>query len=250
MFVDPIFVPHQFPLQDGQHVVFFSNTNRSELFEKLDYYRANVVEARRIAANGYLFAMKYHRTVNLMDYIMRTVHMRQVQLQLASSMAAAAAVGAVVGDQASLPNYVYTGQYLNYEARAQEEMIQKCHRPGIYEPPRLFGNRSGSGSSDGSGGAAVGAVGRRLSCSVEEQARVRQALQLFQQQQEAERIAEEAAEAAAKAAAEAAAAAIAAGQTFSLASAATPKTAAGDVDVTKIEPPLPGFARNINFSRR
>lgn len=37
--VDPIFVPHGFPIVDGVHVVFFSNQNKGELFEKLDYYR-------------------------------------------------------------------------------------------------------------------------------------------------------------------------------------------------------------------
>jgi hypothetical protein len=69
VFVDPIFVPHSYPLIDGKHVIFFSNSNRQELYEKLDYYLNNPIKAREIAINGYLYCMKYHRTVNMIDYL-------------------------------------------------------------------------------------------------------------------------------------------------------------------------------------
>lgn len=230
IFVDPIFVPHQYPLQDGKHVVFFSNTNRTELFEKLDYYRnpAHQEEARRIAVNGYLFAMKYHRTVNLMDYIMRTVHTKEVQDQ-----------------NLPLPSYQYTGQYLNYEARSQEDMIIKCHKPGNYTLATLE-SPSNAGSQLNSN--TIKPV--RRTCSESEQLKVKKAIQEFQQQQEAER----AAEAAAEEAKAAQAAAVAAGKVLVIPDDSAEQSAihpvTGEVDVTKLPPPTPGFARNINFSRR
>jgi hypothetical protein len=121
IFVDPVFVPHPFPLQDKVHVVFFSNSDREDLFRKLDYYRAHPQEARKIAVQGYLHAMKHHRTVSMVDYILRTAHLRRVALTEDSPQ--------------RLPNYTYTGQYLRYEAQVQEKNIKACHQPGIYQPP-------------------------------------------------------------------------------------------------------------------
>lgn len=118
IFVDPLYVPHPYPLQGGEHVVFFDNNNRTDLFTKLDYYRANPLEARRVAVNGYLFAMKYHRTVNMMDYILRSAHLKQTTVHKVTP----------------LPHYIYTAQYLNYEAAAQEKMIIQCKSPGHYGP--------------------------------------------------------------------------------------------------------------------
>lgn len=120
VFVDPVFVPHPYPLKDKEHVIFFSNKDREDLFRKLDYYRANPVEARKIAVQGYLHAMKFHRTVNMVDYILRTAHIKQATLE---------------EHQAHWPQYTFTGQYLNYEAGLQEKAIKACHTPGIYEPP-------------------------------------------------------------------------------------------------------------------
>jgi hypothetical protein len=120
IFVDPLFVPHPFPLVHKEHVIYFSNLNRTDLFEKLDYYRSHPEEARRIAINGYLHAMKYHRTINLIDYILRTAHVKSIQV--------------IEGKNAVLPDYTYTGQFLNYMARLQEKMILQCDTPGIYEP--------------------------------------------------------------------------------------------------------------------
>lgn len=121
IFVDPVFVPHPFPLEDKVHVVFFSNSDRDDLFNKLDYYRANPLEARKIAVQGYLHAMKYHRTVNMVDYILRTAHLRRVAME--------------EDNVHKLPNYKFTGQYLHYEAKVQEKYIKACHHPGIYIPP-------------------------------------------------------------------------------------------------------------------
>lgn len=117
IFVDPLYVPYAYPLVGGEHIVYFDNNNRTDLFTKLDYYRANPAEARRVAINGYLFAMKFHRTVNMMDYILRSADLQRASVQ-----------------REPLPHYVYTAQYLNYEAAAQEKMMVKCKAPGRYYP--------------------------------------------------------------------------------------------------------------------
>jgi hypothetical protein len=52
--------------------------NKSDLFYKLDAYRTNTEKARRIAVNGYLHAMKFHRAANLGDYIFRTLHTKEL----------------------------------------------------------------------------------------------------------------------------------------------------------------------------
>ena len=48
---------------------FADNNNKTDVFEKLDYYRKNLEVARRVAVSGYLHAMKYHRAANLIDYV-------------------------------------------------------------------------------------------------------------------------------------------------------------------------------------
>ena len=113
--VDPLFVPHSYPLIDGVHVVYYSNKNKTDLFTKLDYYRQNPEEARAIAIEGYLHTMKYHRTVNLVDYVLRSAHLKQ----------------ATVSNH-TLPSYTFTAQYINEEAKKQEKDIQKDDRPGSY----------------------------------------------------------------------------------------------------------------------
>lgn len=117
VFVDPLFVPHGFPLEDKKHVIFFSNTHKEDLIDKLDYYRSHPEESRQIAIQGYLHAMKYHRTVSMMDYVLRTAHVKLV-------------------DQGKLPSphpqYLYTGQYLLQQAMKQHDSIRKTHHPGIF----------------------------------------------------------------------------------------------------------------------
>ena len=70
------------------------------LFELLDYYRKNHKDARAIAVSGYLHVLKYHRAVNLMDYILRTVHYYQAKLE----------------GHATLPTYQETGFDMRNEA--------------------------------------------------------------------------------------------------------------------------------------
>ena len=74
VFVDKMYTPKPFDLQDEVHVVYYDSHNKTELFSELDKYRADTAAARRVAVTGYLHAMKYHRAVSLIDYVFRTVH--------------------------------------------------------------------------------------------------------------------------------------------------------------------------------
>ena len=76
IFVDRLFTPYQYPLLGGEHVIFYANNNKTDLYHKLDYYREHPTEARKIATQGYLHAMKYHRTINLADYVLRSLHLK------------------------------------------------------------------------------------------------------------------------------------------------------------------------------
>ncbi len=51
------------------------------LFALLDHYRGDQKAARSVAVAGYLHVMKFHRAVSLMDYVLRTVHTHQQDLQ-------------------------------------------------------------------------------------------------------------------------------------------------------------------------
>jgi hypothetical protein len=114
--VDHLFVPYPHPLQDGKHIVFFDNNNETDFVTKLDYYHRHPEEARKIAVQGYLYAMKYHRTVSMMDYFLRSAHLK---------LAADAGVK-------PLPKYKYTGQYLSSMVKSQIETIKKNNRPISY----------------------------------------------------------------------------------------------------------------------
>ena len=47
------------------------NANKTAFFAALDHYRGDLQASRRIALDGYLFAMYHHRAANLMDYVLR-----------------------------------------------------------------------------------------------------------------------------------------------------------------------------------
>jgi len=65
IFVDQMHVPRPSPLLHNRHLVEYDNSNKTDLFEKLDAYRADKLMARRVALNGYLHAMRHHRAANL-----------------------------------------------------------------------------------------------------------------------------------------------------------------------------------------
>eukprot|EP00605_Chrysophyceae_sp_TOSAG23-4_P002245 GSChrysophyteH1.ASY1.ANO1.2489.1 assembled CDS len=125
IFVDPIFVPHPYTMIDGVHCIFFHNSNRTELFEKLDYYREHTEEARKIAIQGYLHALKYHRTVNLMDYVLRSAHLKSALVGQRDNVTNNGS------PNEKLPEYTYTAQYLNHQAKEQEASILERNLPAI-----------------------------------------------------------------------------------------------------------------------
>lgn len=77
--IDPMFVPRPFPFLDKKHFVYYDNTNKTDLFVKLDYYRQNPELLKRTAISGYHHAMKYHRASNLIDYVFRTLHTKEIE---------------------------------------------------------------------------------------------------------------------------------------------------------------------------
>ena len=115
IFVDPIFTPHPYPLIDGKHLVLFSNSNKTDLWQKLDYYRHHPDEARRIAITGYLHCMKYHRTVSMIDYVLRSADMKNSVLR-----------------KDMIPDYKFAGQYLLNRLRRQRDNIIASQVPGVY----------------------------------------------------------------------------------------------------------------------
>lgn len=115
-FADHMYAPRPYPLLDREHVVYYDNDNKTDLFVKLDYYRQNVKIARKIAINGYLHAMKYHRSVNLLDYVLRSVHIKQTMEQGQQSA------------NSSLSSYRQTGFDMHAIARSFGKAYKKLKR--------------------------------------------------------------------------------------------------------------------------
>lgn len=142
VFVDPLFVPHPFPLEDGIHVIFFNNQQPEDLIQKLNYYLSHPVEARRIAISGYLHALKYHRTINLVDYVLRSSHLKAATFKYPKTTSAGNSSELIDrNDQRSVnyfaqnySNYYYTGQYFDIEVALQADEIKLKDAPGKYLP--------------------------------------------------------------------------------------------------------------------
>ena len=74
--VDMMRVPRPFPLLHKQHIVYYSNRNKTSFFELLDKYRNDHVARKTVAVNGYLHTLKYHRAISFIDYVFRTLHIK------------------------------------------------------------------------------------------------------------------------------------------------------------------------------
>lgn len=72
VFVDELFAPMPCPLIHGQDLIFYDPYDRRSFEEKIRYYLAHPDEARRIAMSGFRKAVRCHRWVNRVDYIMST----------------------------------------------------------------------------------------------------------------------------------------------------------------------------------
>jgi hypothetical protein len=121
IFVDQMYVPRPYPLIHDKHYVVYDNNNKTDLFEKLDAYRKDKALARRVALNGYIHAMRFHRAANLVDYVFRTLHMKELlqaagQLELVAS-ATTTAVSATLPTIAALAHgYTDTGYHMRLKA--------------------------------------------------------------------------------------------------------------------------------------
>ncbi len=100
--------------------------------------------------NGYLHALKYHRTVNLIDYVLRSAHLKSVLLQRREAEAEAEAEGGSTSGKGGagtgkgkqpevaaavpipIPEYTYTAQYLNHQTKEQGEAIKRTNLPGSF----------------------------------------------------------------------------------------------------------------------
>jgi hypothetical protein len=74
VFVDEMYTPHPRPFVDGEHVVVYDNSDPDAFFEKLDYYLSHPLEAQKLAAAGLRHALRYHRAVSRLDFILRSAH--------------------------------------------------------------------------------------------------------------------------------------------------------------------------------
>ena len=74
VFVDQMHVPVAHPLVDGVHLIIYDNHDEGTFRAKLRYYLERPLEAQKIALRGYLHALRYHRTISRMDYILRSAH--------------------------------------------------------------------------------------------------------------------------------------------------------------------------------
>jgi hypothetical protein len=59
---------------DGEHVVVYDNSDPEAFFEKLDYYLSHPQEAQKLAAAGLRHALRYHRAVSRLDFVLRSAH--------------------------------------------------------------------------------------------------------------------------------------------------------------------------------
>jgi hypothetical protein len=107
VFVDIMHVHRPYPLLHGKHVVYYDNKNRTDLFEKLDHYMSTVEHARRVAVQGYVHCMKYHRAASLTDYIFRTVHLKLSKLKQKG-----AAIGKLDNVPPPQPPYTHTAFHI------------------------------------------------------------------------------------------------------------------------------------------
>ena len=74
VFVDRLYALQHFPLQDGQHCIFFTPGDERGLIDRLNYYLKHQREAAAIAYNGFRFAMAHHRTVNRAEEIIAVLN--------------------------------------------------------------------------------------------------------------------------------------------------------------------------------
>lgn len=76
--VDRMGTPYHHPLIDGEHVVFYDHTNKTDLLEKLDHALKRPHWARKVGVKGYAHVLRHHRAVSWVDYFLRTAHAKML----------------------------------------------------------------------------------------------------------------------------------------------------------------------------
>ena len=79
--VDLMRIPRPHPLKHEEHIVYYNNRNKTEFFRLLDKYRNDIAARNRVAINGYLHVLKYHRAISFIDFVFRTVHTQLIRIR-------------------------------------------------------------------------------------------------------------------------------------------------------------------------
>lgn len=74
VFVDEMYVPHPRPFVNEQHVVVYDNSDPDDFVRKIKFYLERPELARKIAVAGLRHALRYHRAVSRMDFVLRSAH--------------------------------------------------------------------------------------------------------------------------------------------------------------------------------
>ena len=107
VFVDEMFAPAPHPLRHGEHVVVYSPADPAAFQRLVAHYLAHPLDARRIARQGYLHALQYHRSVSRVDYYLRTAHQEEEE------EARRPPAGGAETHQAAATAYAHTGQAIH-----------------------------------------------------------------------------------------------------------------------------------------
>eukprot|EP00981_Chlorochromonas_danica_P003038 scaffold607_cov160-Ochromonas_danica.AAC.11 len=136
VFSDPVFLPYPFPFRPLVHYLTYNHSSRADLWEELNWALSNATEATHgtkgtpprltVAIAGYLHALKYHRSVNLVDYVLRSAHLHRVAHQPKTNQRLISA------EDRSVEHYTYTAQDLAAQTRVQALAIHNCRIPGVY----------------------------------------------------------------------------------------------------------------------
>jgi len=136
--VDTMFVPRPAALLDHRHLVLYDNANKTDLFEQLDRYRGDPAAASRVATEGYLHAMRFHRAANLVDYVFRSLQVKRLFLQQRGRAGSAEAVlGSLAGLRSLLEEadcgYRDTGYHLRLAAVNMPPPPKTSSRPLLFQ---------------------------------------------------------------------------------------------------------------------
>ena len=118
VFVDKISTPVPHPLLHEKNVIFYSTHNKSDFLTKLHYYLSNRKPREKIATDGYVHALRYHRTVNMVDYVLKSAHVK-----LLNQKPPASARHVDVTDASSCAKYTDCGQMLVYNLKNMTRML-------------------------------------------------------------------------------------------------------------------------------